>query len=75
MPEASAVIPCPSCKRPVALAPDRRPTSFPFCSARCRTTDLGAWAAGKHVVAGTPLSLDGYDSDLDHLLEADPDRT
>lgn len=75
MPEASEVISCPTCRRPVALANDRRPVSFPFCSPRCRATDLGAWATGSHVIAGTPVSLDGYDSDFDHLLETNPDRS
>jgi endogenous inhibitor of DNA gyrase (YacG/DUF329 family) len=75
MTEAPTTIPCPTCRRPVPLAGEQRPKAFPFCSARCRTTDLGAWATGGHVIAGTPLSLDGYDADLDHLLDADPDRS
>lgn len=74
MPEASAAIPCPTCRRPVPMAGDHRPPTFPFCCGRCRTTDLGAWASGGHVVAGTPLNLDGYDSDIDHLLDVNPDR-
>jgi endogenous inhibitor of DNA gyrase (YacG/DUF329 family) len=37
------LVPCPQCGRPVEWAP----TSHwrPFCSARCKTIDLGAWAA------------------------------
>jgi len=27
----------------------------PFCSERCRTIDLGAWAAERHRIAGDPL--------------------
>jgi endogenous inhibitor of DNA gyrase (YacG/DUF329 family) len=26
----------------------------PFCSERCRTLDLGAWAAERHRIAGDP---------------------
>ena len=74
MPDVPAAIPCPTCRRPVSLASDHRPPTFPFCSARCRTTDLGAWATGGHVISGTPLRLDGYSDDLDHLLDVDHDR-
>jgi endogenous inhibitor of DNA gyrase (YacG/DUF329 family) len=35
----------------------------PFCSERCRTTDLGEWAAGRHRIAGEPL---------DEALDAEP---
>lgn len=49
-------LPCPTCRRPVPLAPERRPTSFPFCSERCRWCDLGAWFEGRRgVPLGAPL--------------------
>jgi endogenous inhibitor of DNA gyrase (YacG/DUF329 family) len=32
---------CPICKKPAAPR-DANP-SFPFCSARCKTVDLGKW--------------------------------
>ncbi|MFQ5518596.1 MAG: DNA gyrase inhibitor YacG [Mariprofundus sp.] len=41
---------CPTCKKPVA----RKAEDFPFCSERCRTTDLGRWAAGDYRIAGDP---------------------
>ena len=34
---------CPQCGRPVEWAATSR--WRPFCSERCKTTDLGAWAA------------------------------
>jgi endogenous inhibitor of DNA gyrase (YacG/DUF329 family) len=38
---------CPTCKQPVQKgSPD-----FPFCSARCRTIDLGKWASGAYVIS------------------------
>ena len=41
---------CPICKKDVQPGdPDA-----PFCSARCRTIDLGNWAAEKYVIS-TPL--------------------
>jgi uncharacterized protein len=41
---------CPTCRRAVAWSeafPDR-----PFCSARCRLIDLGAWLAERHTIPG-----------------------
>ena len=49
------VLVCPVCKRPVPLGPEGRPAHFPFCSARCRTIDLGAWASGSYVVPGQEM--------------------
>jgi endogenous inhibitor of DNA gyrase (YacG/DUF329 family) len=54
---------CPVCKRPVATADGQRPASFPFCSSRCRTIDLAAWASGAYVVPGRPV--DGHDLPAD----------
>ncbi len=54
-------LPCPICKRPVGIAEDLRPASFPFCSARCRAIDLGAWVDGSYVVAGKDLFPDADD--------------
>lgn len=42
---------CPICKKPVELSDPE----FPFCSERCRTIDLGAWASEKYVIS-TPLA-------------------
>lgn len=39
---------CPICKRPTNSEAHR---DFPFCSERCRTLDLGAWASEKYVVS------------------------
>jgi endogenous inhibitor of DNA gyrase (YacG/DUF329 family) len=43
---------CPTCARPVEWSeafPDR-----PFCSARCRLIDLGAWLTEQHAIPGEP---------------------
>ncbi len=42
------LVPCPQCGRPVEWTPDSR--WRPFCSARCKTIDLGAWAAESYRV-------------------------
>ena len=48
---------CPRCKKIVAWSDNSQ--FKPFCSARCRLLDLGAWASGKHRIPGdTPLQLD-----------------
>ena len=39
---------CPICKKPTDSQKD---AEFPFCSARCRMLDLGAWSAEKYVVS------------------------
>ncbi len=41
---------CPGCGRAVAW--DESSRFRPFCSERCRTMDLGAWAAERHRIAG-----------------------
>lgn len=42
---------CPVCKKNEVAIGD---PDFPFCSQRCRTMDLGNWAAEKYVIS-TPL--------------------
>lgn len=36
-------MPCPRCGAPASFAPENR--WRPFCSERCKTVDLGDWAA------------------------------
>ena len=40
---APLTVPCPTCGGPSLFAPGNR--YRPFCSARCKQIDLGAWAA------------------------------
>jgi len=51
---------CPTCKSQVK----RQSESFPFCSKRCQTIDLGRWADGSYSIAGdsvpSPESDDPY---------------
>lgn len=59
---ASQTIPCPTCKKPVAVnSPD-----VPFCSDRCRLLDLGKWASGDYRITSPIL-----DPDLLEDLERD----
>jgi endogenous inhibitor of DNA gyrase (YacG/DUF329 family) len=43
---------CPGCRQPTLYAPENR--WRPFCSARCRGLDLGAWASEDYRVAAAP---------------------
>ena len=43
---------CPTCRQPTVYAADN--PWRPFCSARCRGMDLGAWASEDYRVATTP---------------------
>lgn len=57
-PAPTRTVLCPTCKGPSRFAPDNR--WRPFCSERCRSIDLGAWASERYRVEGQP--------------PADPDR-
>jgi uncharacterized protein len=66
---ADAIRPtCPICKRAL---PEARTPTHPFCSARCKTVDLGNWLSDLYVVPGGSLdSLDELDdAALAALLE------
>lgn len=41
-------VPCPACRRPAEFGPGNR--WRPFCSERCRSIDLGAWASESYRV-------------------------
>lgn len=45
-------VPCPTCRRPTPW--DGNPYR-PFCSQRCRVTDIGNWAQDRYRIAGPPL--------------------
>ena len=51
---------CPICKKATDSDLDK---DFPFCSERCRLTDLGAWASEKYVVSDQIFD----ESELDEL--------
>ena len=43
---------CPACGKPAVFAPSNR--WRPFCSERCRLTDLGGWATESYRIPGKP---------------------
>jgi len=46
---AARTVSCPACRQPSRYAQDN--PWRPFCSARCRGVDLGAWASESYRVA------------------------
>lgn len=50
MTQRAISVDCPTCGRKVPFEPSSR--WRPFCSARCKTVDLGAWAAERYRIAG-----------------------
>ncbi|MBI4757059.1 MAG: DNA gyrase inhibitor YacG [Betaproteobacteria bacterium] len=51
------LVKCPACGRDVPWLPQSR--YRPFCSERCRNTDLGAWASGAYRIPQSGPSEDG----------------
>ena len=49
---APRIVVCPTCKGPSRFAPNNR--WRPFCSERCRSIDLGAWASESYRVETEP---------------------
>jgi endogenous inhibitor of DNA gyrase (YacG/DUF329 family) len=54
---APLLVDCPTCARRTPY--DASNPWRPFCSQRCRTVDLGAWASGSYVIAGSPADPPG----------------
>jgi endogenous inhibitor of DNA gyrase (YacG/DUF329 family) len=61
---------CPICAQPYRIRSLDELPSFPFCSERCRSIDLGRWIDGAYVVP-VPETPTGDDPSL----EADEDRS
>jgi endogenous inhibitor of DNA gyrase (YacG/DUF329 family) len=47
------MVACPTCRRETAFDPAN--PWRPFCSQRCKTIDLGAWASGAYAIPGAPV--------------------
>lgn len=46
MADTKRLVPCPHCRKPTPFAPAN--PWRPFCSERCRSLDLGAWASEEY---------------------------
>jgi uncharacterized protein len=54
-------VPCPTCGKPSPYAPSN--PWRPFCSERCRSIDLGAWASESYRVPSPPVPDDDEHKD------------
>lgn len=63
----TTVVSCPTCKAEVVWQPSSE--YRPFCSARCRLIDLGAWASESHSIPGEPVLDEVFSEDLWHKPE------
>jgi hypothetical protein len=48
MPAGELRVQCRTCGRAVIRSPELKAPFFPFCSERCKLTDLGKWFDEKH---------------------------
>ena len=56
-PKSARSVACPSCGKPAVFS---SANSFrPFCSERCKTTDLGAWATERYRIPAKPPQDEG----------------
>jgi uncharacterized protein len=53
---------CPICRKPVDSESD---PEFPFCSERCRLTDLGNWSSEKYKVSEPVIDESAPDTPQD----------
>ena len=58
-PFARRTVRCPACGGPSVYAPDN--PWRPFCSERCRTLDLGAWASEAYRIGAAPTDAPADD--------------
>jgi len=49
---APRIVKCPGCGGPSVYAPEN--AARPFCSARCKNNDFGAWASESYRVEAKP---------------------
>ncbi|MCG1053644.1 DNA gyrase inhibitor YacG [Mycetohabitans sp. B5] len=61
----TTVVNCPTCGKKVEWKPESR--FRPFCSARCKQIDLGAWATGKYTIGGDDRPTDEAHGDPQKL--------
>lgn len=67
------IVRCPQCGKSTEYSP--RNPDRPFCSERCRTSDLGAWAEGRYAVPAEPSEMTEEEANLlSETLGADPDE-
>jgi hypothetical protein len=56
-PLSGRILACPACGKATAFTASNR--WRPFCSERCKLTDLGAWASESYRIAAKPAEDEG----------------
>lgn len=64
---SARIVPCPACRQPAEYSEHNR--WRPFCSERCRSMDLGAWASESFRVPAESQA------DADAAAEVPPPRS
>jgi endogenous inhibitor of DNA gyrase (YacG/DUF329 family) len=64
---AVPVMPCRKCGTKLRAGGTARNPAFPFCSERCRDSDLGAWVNEGYSIAAPPTSPEEIDALIDQL--------
>ena len=60
-PSSRRIVTCPTCKGESVYSPEN--PYRPFCSARCKNVDFGAWASESYRVPTPPSSVDTEDDE------------
>jgi uncharacterized protein len=60
-PKSARTVACPACGKPALFAPAN--PWRPFCSDRCRLSDLGGWASEEYRIPAKPDEGEGADPD------------
>lgn len=60
-PKSARTVACPACGKPTLFAPAN--PWRPFCSERCKLSDLGAWASEEYRVPAKEEDEPGSDAD------------
>lgn len=63
------IVRCPACGKSVEYS--ERNAFRPFCSQRCRTNDLGAWAEGRYAIPAENRSDEGSQGEDESPLNSD----
>jgi uncharacterized protein len=63
------IVACPACKRKIPYSTSN--PARPFCSMRCKSLDLGAWASEAYKISGSPLEAPGSDHPGEDMQPAD----
>lgn len=66
------IVNCPICQQPVEWITDN--THRPFCSARCKLIDLGAWANDEYTIAEKHNTQCDTENSQDPAVNPNSDR-